>query len=231
MIKPMILIGLLLTVVLACGCLSVSQYTTVQKDGNISDVKLVMNTTSYVYGLLNTSSSGEGQTSFQDSMSTNLSKEFSGVSASDITYSQVQSGGYVIMTWEAKGTLTPKADSGVTITKNGSDITYMYRSVSTSPTSQYTSGSGNLSGMSSAMLNGLEFDYYVTMPGKIIDTNANVTNGDMAEWKFNGSTMADMGYMYAKSDTTASSPGFESIIAIAGIVTGGYFIALARKKE
>jgi hypothetical protein len=232
--KVLILVVLLCTVILVCGCLGVTQYTTVQKDGTISDVKLVLNTSSYVYSMLNATSGMDNQPSFQDSMAANFTKEYSGITAKDVTYNQAQDGDFVIMTWEAKGALTPLAASGVTVTENGSDVTYTYRSTTSSPASSYTSETGsmsNMSNVSNAMLNGIELDYYVTMPGKIVDTNANDTNGDTAEWHFSGASIENAGYMYATSDTTASSPGFESMIAIAGIFIGGYFIIAKRKSE
>src|SRR5271157_333534 len=229
--KILLILGLLLSVVLISGCLSVSEYTTIQKDGSIGDIKMVMNTSSYVYGLMNSSSQSQGYTSFKDSMITNFTKDYQGLSAPDVTYSEVHNGDYVIITMEARGSFQPSAGSGVQITKDANSVTYSYTSTSTSPTSQLASNdSSETSSMSDAMLNGIKFDYYVYMPGKITDTNANVTNGNTAEWHFTGSNLKNMNYLYARSDIS-SSPGFETIIALSGLVVGGYFVAMRRKKD
>ena len=77
------------------------------------------------------------------------------------------------------------------------------------------------------MLSSITLDYYLTMPGKIVDSNANVVNGNKAEWHLSGKDLSNM-KIYAKSEVPAT-PGFGAILAIAGIMTGFYM--MARKGE
>jgi hypothetical protein len=67
------------------------------------------------------------------------------------------------------------------------------------------------------------------MPGKIVDSNANVYKDNKAEWHLTGKTMSCM-RMYAKSEVPASAPGFEGILAVAGVLAGCCIFAM-RKKE
>jgi hypothetical protein len=231
--KKFVIIGiLLLAAVFVSGCFNVAMYTTVQKDGNISDMKLAINTTSSVYSYISTAAHTSGYSTVKEYMLSNLSQEY-GTSLKNADYSEQWSGDHVTMTMTMQGSFKPDDSSGMKIYRDGDYMVFKYVSTAT-PTPTPTPGpydymynDSELSGLSDMMLSGITLDYYLTMPGKIIDTNANVVNGNKAEWHLSGKDMSNMN-MYAKSEVP-KTPGFGAILAIAGILAGYYM--LARKKE
>lgn len=231
--KKFVIIGILLLVaVFVSGCFNVAMYTTVQKDGNISDMKVAINTTSSVYSYLSSAAHTAGYSTVKDYMLSNVSQNY-GTSLKNADYNEKWSGDRVTMTMTMQGSFKPEDSSGMKIYKDGNYMVFKYVSTATptpTPTANpygYTYNDSALSGLSDMMLSSITLDYYLTMPGKIIDTNANVVNGNKAEWHLSGKDMSNMN-MYAKSEVPAT-PGFGAILAIAGIMAGYYM--LARKKE
>lgn len=229
------LIAILSLMILTCGCLSVSMYTTVDKNGNISDMKMEINTTSSVYGLLQTSAQQQGYSTVKEYMLSNVSKEYGAASGNTFEYNEVWSGENVKMTLTAKGSFKEDAGGPMKIHREGSFMIFEYMAVP-SPTPTPTKSAYNsyyndtdLSGLSDTMLNGITFNYYLEMPGKIVDSNANQVNGNKAEWHLTGKTMTGMN-LYAKSEVPVAVPGFEALLAVAGIFAG-YCIVAMRKKE
>lgn len=235
--KFVLLIAILSLIILICGCLSISMYTTVQKDGNISDLKVEINTTSSVYGLIQTSAQQQGYSTVKEYMLSNVSKEYGASSGNTFDYNEEWSGENVKMTLTAKGSLKQDANSPIKIYTEGNYMIFEYiATASPTPTptptvSPYGSffNDSSLSNLSDTMLNSITFNFYLEMPGKIIDSNANAVKGNKAEWHLTGKTMSGM-KMYAKSEVPAAAPGFEAILAITGIFAG-YCIIASRKKE
>lgn len=212
-------------------------YTTVDKNGDISDMKTEINTTSTVYGLLQTSAQEQGYATVKEYMLANVSKEYGASSGNTFEYNEEWSGENVKMTLTAKGSFSQDADSPMKIHKEGSYMIFEYMAMASptptptptkSPYGSYYNDT-DLGGLSDAMLNGITFNFYLEMPGKIVDSNANQVNGNKAEWHLTGKTMTSMN-LYAKSEVPAAAPGFEAVLAIAGIFAGYCFIAM-RKKE
>lgn len=229
--KIIILPILLMAAILVTGCFSVSMYTTVQKDGNISDMKLAINTTSSVYSYISGAAHTAGYSTVKEYMLANMSKSY-GTSLTNADYEEQWSGDRVTMTMTAKGSFKPDEDSGMKIYKDGSYMVFKVTSTATptpTPTATpYGFNDSSLSGLSDMMLSSITLDYYLTMPGKIVDSNANVVKGNKAEWHLSGKDMANMS-MYAKSEVPAT-PGFGAILAIVGIVIVGLIFASRRKE-
>jgi hypothetical protein len=141
------------------------------------------------------------------------------------------------MTLTAKGSLNTDADSPLKIHREGNYMIFEYVATpSPTPTpiptvSPYGSffNESSMSNLTDTMLNGITFNFYLEMPGKIVDSNANVYKDNKAEWHLTGKTMSGM-RMYAKSEVPAGAPGFESILAVASMLAG-YCIIVSRKKE
>lgn len=234
--KIVILIAILSLIILISGCLGISMYTKVQKDGDISDMKIEINTTSYVYGLIQSSAQQQGYSTVKEYMLSNVSKEYgsNSISGNTFDYNEEWSGDNVKMTLTAKGSFKPS--DPMKIYKDGNYMIFEYITTATptptpTPTPNpygYYFNDSAFSGMSDAMLSSITFNFYLEMPGKIVDSNANVVNGNKAEWHLTGKTMSGM-RMYAKSEVPAT-PGFEAILAIAGIFAG-YCLMASRKKE
>ncbi|MDI6898116.1 hypothetical protein [Methanocella conradii] len=235
--KIIVLIAILSIIAFVCGCLSISMYTKVNREGNISDLKIEINTTSTVYGLMQSSVQQQGYSTVKEYMLSNVSKEYGTSSGNTFDYNEEWSGENVKMTLTAKGSFKPDTDSSIKIYKDGSFMIFEYvATASPTPTPTPTASpygsyfnDSSLSGLSDTMLNSITFNFYLEMPGKIVDSNANVVKDNKAEWHLTGKTMSGM-KMYAKSEIPTSVPGFEGILAIASIFAG-YCIIASIKKE
>jgi hypothetical protein len=79
------------------------------------------------------------------------------------------------------------------------------------------------------MLSGISMDYYLEMPGKIVDGNADTIKDNKAEWHLVGADISKT-KIYAKSDIPILPflSGSEMTLAFLGIM-GALFIV--RKRE
>ena len=226
--KVFLLITLLSAVVLVCGCMTVSMYTTVDKTGAVNHMKTEIEVSRYVYDLLEMSVQSEGYASMQDYFLTNLSKQYgqTGVTA---TYSEEKTEDNVKMTVDLRGTIQQDAESGMAVTRDGDYMVFRYGNPDTGSVGEYTNMSGDTSGMTDTMLNGIKFNYYLEMPGRIVDSNAGTVSGNKAEWHFTGKNVTTMGDLYARSEI-AKSPGFEAAIALVALAAGIYLFAAGKKE-
>jgi hypothetical protein len=82
--------------------------------------------------------------------------------------------------------------------------------------------------MANMMLSGITLDYYLEMPGKILDSNAETVKDNKAEWHAIGSEIYNT-KIYAKSEVPLLS-GFSSIIAIIAITSLIGYFGMYKKK-
>jgi hypothetical protein len=235
--KIVLFITILSLITLMSGCLGITMYTKIMKDGNVSDMKIEINTTSYVYGLMQSSAQQQGYATVKEYMLSNVSKEYgsSSMGGNTFDYNEEWSGDNVKMTLTAKGSFKP--GDPIKIYRDGNYMIFEYApTASPTPTPTptpnpygYSFNDSYMSNLSDAMLSGITFNYYLEMPGKIVDSNANAVNGNKAEWHLTGKTMSGM-KMYARSEVPAAAPGFEALLAIASIFAG-YCLVASRKKE
>jgi hypothetical protein len=202
-----------------------AMYTTVDKNGNINHNRMEIEVSQYVYDFLAMSAQGQGYSNMHDYVVSNLSKEY-GEKDVTVTYSEVKTDDKVKMIIDVKGNIKQDEDSGMKVVRDGDFMVYEYLSSGSTSNgySQYT----DTSTMSDAMLNGIKLDYYLEMPGKIVDSNADVVKGNKAEWHLVGKNISRMDRLYARSDI-AKSPGFESIAALLAIAGCVYLLALRKK--
>ena len=81
--------------------------------------------------------------------------------------------------------------------------------------------------MMQTMLSGITVDYYLEMPGNIVNTTATTVNGNKAEWHFSGTSLFNT-TIYAESQPP-SIPGFTSSITIIGFALVLLFFGSTRK--
>lgn len=228
--KPILLIAILAILgatVLVSGCLGVTMSTTVDGNGKITDVttELNMSETNYnlFVSLIQMSSPG---TDMETYFVQNYSKSYGGPDTK-VKYSERRSNGQVYITLNAHGSdIQPESSSNISVTKEGEYWVYRYK------TSDVESASGvpsDIDSLGSTMDNAITMDFYLTMPGKIVDSNADKVNGNKAEWHYNLATLRNVSSIYAKSEI-AKSPGFESVAALLALACGMYLF-MTRKKE
>lgn len=83
--------------------------------------------------------------------------------------------------------------------------------------------------MMQTMLSGITVDYYLQMPGNIINTTATTVNGNKAEWHFSGTSLFNT-TIYAESEPP-TIPGFTSLITITGVAVVLLFFGRMRKRS
>ncbi|MFZ0005377.1 MAG: hypothetical protein WCC86_03870 [Methanoregula sp.] len=81
--------------------------------------------------------------------------------------------------------------------------------------------------MMQSMLSGITVDYYLEMPGKIVNTTATTVNANKAEWHFGGTSLFNTS-IYAESDPPSIS-GFTSLITIIGFAIVLLFFGSMKK--
>lgn len=224
------LLALLCAAVLVCGCLGVTMHTTVDNAGKITEVSTELNMSQTNYDLLTSlvqlSSPGMDMKTY---FVTNYSKSYSGTGTT-VDYSERESNGYVYVTLDARGPDIQAADGNMTVTKDGDDWVFRYNVSSAENSTGASAGEDNLTG---SLANAVTMDFYLTMPGKILDSNADVVNGNKAEWHYNADRLEGVQAFYAKSDVssgTSASPGFGPALALLAIAAGVFLVA-ARKRS
>ena len=201
--------------------------TTVNGNGKITDVSTELNLSQTNYdlyaSLIQMSSPGmDLKTYFVQ----NYSKSYGGP-GTVVDYSERKSNGYVHITLDARGSdVQPLEGSNVSVTKDRQSLGVQ---VPHDRGCELLSVPMDTSSYPDTMANMVTMDFYLTMPGKIVDSNAHKVNGNKAEWHYNMTTMNNAGTLYAKSDV-AKSPGFESVASLLALVGCVYLLAL-RKKE
>lgn len=189
--------------VLLSGCATISVHSKVNREGVIEKYKIVINTSSFVYGLLVENAKKKGYSSLREYFLSNVSEDM----RDKVTYDEIWSGDRVSIIIEVKDCV-PKSGAKLKIWKEDNfliyeDLTFM--SEEEQPTDEF----------SNAILSSFSLHYYLEMPGKIVDSNANVVKDNKAEWHLTGSD-AFNARIYAKSEIP-SIPGFGLLVGILGL--------------
>lgn len=200
--KSKIIIGvaILATVLMVSGCLTTTVDSKVNRDGSIEKYSLQMEMGSYMYEMLNNA----GEQSLKET-----------VEARGGTYSEEWNKGNVTITMLLNN---PDPESlNVTSEVQGDYIIYkdeitagMMDQAQDETSSDYDMDMGELE-------NPIKQHYYLEMPGKIVESNADVVDGNKAEWHMVES--GDSRPVYAKSEIPSNSiPGFSSIMGIIALL-------------
>jgi len=218
--SKLLLVSIVGLALLVSGCMSITVNSKVDKDGNIENYKIVINTSSLVYGVLVEGAKKEGFSSLRESLLSNISEDM----RDKVTYDEVWSGDTVSIIIEAKG-FVPIKDAKLRIRKEGNyliyeDLTFKSnKSNERNISDEFKSNEVNiLDEFGKTLLSSFSLHYYLEMPGKIVESNANTVKDNKAEWHLVGAD-AFNARIYAKSEIP-SVPGFELWIGIIGLVVG-----------
>ena len=168
------------------GCVTLTYDTKVDRNGDIAEHTMTIETSSYVYSLMNEE--------------TKISEI---VASEGGEYSEVWEGDDVQMI--ISGLIPPNI---YTDTEDGYLI---YRHTITD---NFTTNYSELGASA------IDVHYYLEMPGDIVDSNANVVDGNKAEWHMVGNTQPED--IYAKSEIP-STPGFGLMASVLAILVVAFF--------
>lgn len=214
--KCKLILGLVIVAAIAVsGCMTISVHSKVNKDGNVDNYRMVMNTSSMVYGILSEQAKEEGYASLRESFMSNVSEEMKG----KVTYDEEWSGDSVSIIMESEGG-KPTEGGKLSIYKEGDYLVY------DDATFKSEGGQEELDEYGKQMLSGFALHYYLEMPGKIVEANANTIEGNKAEWHLTG-TDAFNARIYAKSEIPAI-PGFETFTGLFALITSLIVIGVRR---
>lgn len=193
--KKILLLLLVVLMVLFSGCVSLSYDVKVDKNGELEKYNMTINTSSMVYSMLNSVSMEEGGKSLRDT-----------IIAQGGTYEEIWNEDSVQIK-----TSGIRSDN-VTIEKTDDYIIYRDSFDSSSEDSEYEFDGA------------IKYHYYLEMPNKIIESNADSVKGKKAEWHMtNSSSVRDI---YAKCETP-SLPG----IGLFGVVFMILIITILERKK
>lgn len=164
--------------ILATGCITMSFDSKVNKDGEIVQYNMIMDTNSFVYGMLNSEFSKDGE-----SLQKNV----------------ISQGGEYKEEWNGDNvriTITGLSPEDAYTELNGDFI--IYRDPIGDLASDYEEDEEDPFGMNEAMDSAIKIHYYLEMPNEIIDSNADFIDGNKAEWHMvNANSIRDI---YAKCE-------------------------------
>jgi len=235
--SSVVLCIVLLIIVFGTGCIKLG-FTTdnkVNKDANIAHSKISITTDNAGYGMLTSAAKSGGFPSIKEMMMKNFTKS---IGKDNIIYTENWDKDRTKLTisFERTDTFTPSADSQIKIQKVDNTIIYQddafynpsaMKSSSTDESNPYFTKEQS-ENMANMMLSGITLDYYLEMPGKILDSNAETVKDNKAEWHAIGSEIYNT-KIYAKSEVPLLS-GFSSIIAIIAITSLIGYFGMYKKK-
>ena len=235
--SSVVLCIILLIIVFSAGCIKMglTYDTKVNKDANLEHAKISITTDSAGYGMLKSSAKSSGYSSIKEMMTNNLTKS---IGKDNILYTENwdKDRTKITISLERIGAFTPSSDSKLTIQKVDNTIVYkddtFYNPSATESSSKDESNpyftKEQAENMANMMLSGITLDYYLEMPGKILESNADTMKDNKAEWHVSGADTFKT-KIYAKSEVPLLS-GFTSIIAIIAITCLiGYFGIIKKK--
>jgi hypothetical protein len=186
-----IVLGLaLVLMVLFSGCITISYDAKVNTSGGIEKYNMTLDTNSYVYSALNSQFLEEDGKSMRD-----------GVISKGGEYKEVWDGNNVKI--QISG--LPSQNASVEKTKDYIIYTDPIGELGSYDKSE--EDEDDIFGMNEAMDSAIKVHYYLEMPNKIIDSNADYIEGNKAEWHMlNSTSIRDV---YAKCETPSLLPGME----------------------
>jgi len=197
-----IVLGLsLVLMILVSGCLTLSVDSKVNKEGEIVQCHMIIDTNSYVYSILNSEASEDGET---------------------LRESIISQGGEYEEVWDGDDVkITIKGLPPENAYTEKSEEYLIYRDSIGDSASDYQNGVQAPFRMSEAMDSAMKIHYYLEMPGEIVDSNADFVDGNKAEWHM--VTLSSIRDVYAKSEVP-SLPGIELFGAVCMLLVTALFV-------
>jgi len=177
---------------LICGCFTMDTQVRVGADGLVQDYQVGITMNQYVYGMMMSGVEQNGQTSLREA----FSDEY-GAKENLFSYEEEWTGDDVTITVTSKAPFSVDDKEKLTIRREGNYLIYEDSLFVSEEQSAYSDNP-----MANAMYSGMGSHYYLEMPGKIIESNANVVEGNKAEWHITGPAVFSTAY-YAKSEVPA----------------------------
>ncbi|MDG6257892.1 MAG: hypothetical protein QCH35_09905 [Methanomicrobiaceae archaeon] len=206
-----VLVGLCAVAVCLAGCLTADMYTTVDADGTISHYRLEVTTSQDNYVLLEESAHQEGYATVRAMIEER--GLLPGADTAPVAYDEQWIGGEVFMTFSAQSDLSADQLAGVQVAREGEHLVYRHVIGDGRSGSKIGGEDPFASGTATAFV----VNYYLVMPGAIVDSNADAVEGATAEWHLSGADMLGT-VLFAKSAAPARGvPGFSCWIAIAAV--------------
>lgn len=202
--KISILCLLIVFLVLSCGCFTLEVHTKVNPDATLSSYSYDLTTSQFVYNALKESAKEQGYSSLRESMTSNAEP-------GTYKYDEIWDGDTVTISIASTQPLQSTDPEKWQIKKESGYMIYDDKRLLSDETIEDSNE------FTEAMLSSAGVHYYLEMPGKIIDTNANVVDGNKAEWHLTGSEVFTT-EIYAKSEVPVFAlPGFGALIALIGL--------------
>ncbi len=197
-----IVLGLsLVLMILVSGCLTLSVDSKVNKEGEIVQCHMIIDTNSYVYSILNSEASEDGET---------------------LRESIISQGGEYEEVWDGDDVkITIKGLPPENAYTEKSEEYLIYRDSIGDSASDYQNGVQAPFRMSESMDSVMKIHYYLEMPGEIVDSNADFVDGNKAEWHM--VTLSSIRDVYAKSEVP-SLPGIELFGAVCMLLVTALFV-------
>jgi hypothetical protein len=213
------LIGLCIVALCVAGCVTADIYTTVDTDGTISHYQLEVTTTKEHYALLEESARQDGYADVKEMIEKRGLRL--GTDAAPVAYTERWAGDEVTMRFTVQGSLSADRLADVQIAREGDYLVYR-QVIGDGASSAGVEGEDPFaSGMETAFV----INYYLEMPGAIVDSNADTVEGATAEWHLSGADLLGT-ELYARSEVPSPrAPGFSCWIACAALC----FLWCARK--
>jgi len=225
---------------LTSGCVQMAMHSKANSDETLDSMKMTITTNSMVYSLFSNMAKTQGYSSVKEMINNpkvvqqatkNSNDQNSFFEPSNMEYSEEWNKDSVIMVFQSKHPFKPIEGSGLTVTREGNYLIYRHiwspNSDKTVNTAKTTDSSSPFNQMFSASI-----DYYLEMPGKIVDSNANSVTDNKAEWHMNLDELSNAEF-YAKSEI----PSFP-ILLVCGVVlviivigSLGYLLIKKRKTK
>lgn len=203
----------LIALLLLAGCAQIAVHSTVAADATIEEYRMEITTSRTVYGLIEQSAQEEGFDSVEESLLRDL--DLDEVGAESVEYDEEFDGDEVTMIVTMTG-VDPAEFDNVSVTEEDGRLVYEDRTFAAASQMEDVPDESDVSDTVAA---GLAVDYYLTMPGEIVDSNADEVDGNTAEWHATGTDAFTDTRIYAESElpTTAPVPGFGHGVAVLAI--------------
>ncbi|AKB24872.1 hypothetical protein MSMTP_1403 [Methanosarcina sp. MTP4] len=191
----------LVLMILVSGCITLSVDSKVNKEGEITQYHMIIDTNSYVYSILNSEASEGGET---------------------LRENVISEGGEYEEIWDGddvKIIIKGLPPENAYTEKSGEFL--IYRDPIGNSASDYQNDAEDPFGMRDAMDSAIKIHYYLEMPGEIVDSNADFVDGNKAEWHM--VTLSSIRDVHAKSEIP-SLPGIELFGAVIMLLLTTLFV-------
>ena len=226
MIRRRLFLGaIIIILILTSGCLDMAVTTSVDPAGDIEKYQISLTMTSAVYSMMDEAAKQTGHSSFKDSIlhpgttTTGLNTEL------DYEERWSKEDNRVTVTLTAKHPNEVKSGNGISVERSGEYLIFRQDMSSQTP----STGSSSKSPYTDQFEKMFSVSYYLTMPGEIIESNADTINGNTAEWH---RTTTKMPSVYAKSKISLLP--IYTLIGIGALVLVGvglYMVGFQRRRR